>query len=66
MTVSSDAFLDTDDLDALVERVLAEGEAAGLVPVCVVCGARLYRRADALYCGPRCKQRAKRARSQRA
>ena len=26
MTVSSDAFLDTDDLDALVERVLAEGE----------------------------------------
>jgi hypothetical protein len=35
MTVSSDAFLDTDDLDALVERVLAEGEASGLVPRCV-------------------------------
>ncbi|HZB86691.1 MAG TPA: hypothetical protein VE289_09030 [Gaiellaceae bacterium] len=54
-------FLDTDDLDALIGRVLAEGEAAGLVPVCVVCELRLYRRADALYCGPTYKQRARRS-----
>jgi hypothetical protein len=58
----TDGLLDTGDVDALIERVLTEGEAAGLVPVCVVCGARLYGRADALYCGPTCKQRAKRAR----
>jgi uncharacterized Zn finger protein (UPF0148 family) len=61
----ADPHASLDDPEALIERVLTEGETLGLVPTCVVCGRTLYRRADALYCGPTCKQRAKRARRQR-